>query len=512
MSNAAPDTTDFATLAQARAAWDAGDHDAALRVFAAAVTERPGNLRALLETARALGARFHTGPAAHLLDKALEVAGDDPRLRTVVAASWTHLFREDRAIGLLESISPRPAAARAELAALYERTHRLDAALAQIDACLTDAPDAPELLLARGRLLRRMGEGAMAKRDLGRVLDMARAPLVLAEAWTELCFVHDRDGESAAAVAAIEKAHALMRAQPGVGRLLARAAANNRAITTLSQSFRRKNLDGWRATEPAPVPGAARIGHLIGFPRSGTTLLEQRLDAHPEIVASPERVAFLRDALPAMCRAGGGPLTLAALDAVPPAVLARERHLYLMRLQSALGAPIAGRLHLDKNPNHTGVVPGLMRLFPRGRIVVALRDPRDVVTSCVLRSFRLSEFSAMLLDWQTAAELYAVEMGAWLRYRAELDPACWVETRYEDGIDDPEAQMRRVLAAFDLPWDDAVLDYRARIQHKVVNSPTQTEVRLPAYRTAMGRWRAYEPWLRPYLPILDPFIDAFGYR
>lgn len=512
MQETAPDTVDFAGLAQARALWDAGDLDAALGAFAAALSERPRNLKALLEAARAFGARFQIDAAGDLLDRARQIAGDDPRLRVLVAASWGHVCREDRAIALLEAIVPRPPVGQAELAALYERTHRLDAALAEIDACRAGAPDAPELLLARARVLRRMGQSAAAETDLGRVIAAARAPLVLAEAHSELSYLHDRAGDSAAAVAAIDAAHALMRAQPAAARLLAQAAANNRAITALARSFRRTTLEAWQAADPQDAPGAGGIAHLIGFPRSGTTLLEQRLDAHPGLVASPERVVFLRDALPALCRSGGGPLTLATLDAVPRSVLDRERRLYLARMQAALGEPIGGRLHLDKNPNHTGLLPGLLRLFPQSRLVVALRDPRDVVTSCVLRTFRLSEFSAMLLDWRSAAELYAVEMGAWLRYRAELDPRSWVETRYEDGIDDPEGEMRRVLAVLGLPWDDAVRDYRARIQHKVVNSPTQTEVRLPPHRNAIGRWRAYEPWLRPCLPILDPFIDAFGYR
>ncbi len=344
-----------------------------------------------------------------------------------------------------------------------------------------------------------------------RVLALSRHPLAVAEAWTEICYLHDRAGDSAAAVAAIDKAHAVMRAQPAAARLLARAKANNAAITRLSQTFRRTTPDRWRRDARLPPPGVGGIAHLIGFPRSGTTLLEQRLDAHPGLVASPERVAFLRDALPALCRAGGGPLTLATLDAVPPAVLQQERALYLARMEAVLGETIAGRVHLDKNPNHTGLLPGLLRLFPESRLVVALRDPRDMVTSCVLRTFRLSEFSAMLLDWQSAAELYAVEMGAWLRYRAELDPQMWIETRYEDGLDNPRGETARVLAALGLPWDDAVLDYRVRIQRKVVNSPTQTEVRLPPYRHAIGRWQAYEPWLRPCLPVLQPFIEAFGY-
>jgi tetratricopeptide (TPR) repeat protein len=512
--DARPETEDFAALARARALWAAGDLDAALAGFVEAVAERPANLKALLEAARALGARFEVDRAEPLLVRAKRLAGGDARLRALVAASWGRIFREDRAIEELAQIAPRPALARAELAALYERTGRLDAALAEIDACLADAPGTGELLLARGRVLRRLGDGTAAAHALRHAVDVAKAPLVLAEAWTELCYLHDRAGNAGAAVGAIDRAHALMRAEPGAPGLLARAAANNRAITALSLAFRASHLDAWRAAAPAPVAtaSASGIAHLIGFPRSGTTLLEQRLDAHPGIVASPERVAFLRDALPALCRAGGGPLTVGTLDAVPQTTLDRERHLYLARMEAALGTAIAGRVHLDKNPNHTGLLPGLLRLFPDSRLVVALRDPRDVVTSCVLRTFRLSEFSAMLLDWRSAAELYAVEMGAWLRYRALLDPATWVETRYEDGIDDPETESRRVLKTLGLPWDEAMTDYRTRLRHKVVNSPTQAEVRLPPYRDAIGRWHAYEPWLRPCLPILDPFIDAFGYR
>lgn len=511
MTDLPPETDDFPALQRARALWDAGARDAALDAFGRAVAERPQNLKALLEAARAHGARFEIDVAGRLLDAALALAGEAPRLRTAIAASHGRMFREEQAIALLEAMEPRPPAARAELAALYERTGRLEAALAEIDTCLAVAPEAAELRLAKGRVLRRMGAAPAAETETRRALALARAPLVQAEAWTELCHLRDRAGDSAGAVAAIGRAHAVMRAQPGAADLLARARANNRAIGALAQAFDRATHEAWRAAAPPLPPGVGGVAHLVGFPRSGTTLLEQRLDAHPGIVASPERVAFLRDALPALCRAGGGPLTLATLDAVPADVLTRERRLYLARMEAALGTPIGGRVHLDKNPNHTGLLPGLVRLFPESRFVVALRDPRDVVTSCVLRSFRLSEFSAMLLDWRSAAELYAVEMGAWLRYRAVLDPALWVETRYEDGLDDPEGETARVLSMLGLPWDDAVRDYRARIGHKAVNSPTQTEVRLPPYRDAVGRWRAYARWLGPCLPILQPFVEAFGY-
>ena len=181
-------------------------------------------------------------------------------------------------------------------------------------------------------------------------------------------------------------------------------------------------------------------------------------------------------------------------------------------MQAALGEPIGNRVHLDKNPNHTGLIPALLRLDPHARIIFALRDPRDVVTSCVLRSFRLTEFSAMLLDWGTACELYAAEMGAWLRYRDRIPSGQWVETRYEDMVADPMRELKRILPALGLHWDDAVTKWQDRLDGKIVNSPTQTEVRQPIYTRAIGRWRAYETHLKPHLHILRPFISAFGYN
>ncbi len=509
MSGATVETDDTAKLAHARSLWSADRRDAALAAFAAAVAERPRNVKALIEAARAFGACLEIGRAERLLEQAQAVGGRDPRIATVVAASHGRIFREHRAIALLEAMAQRPPAARAELAALYERIGRLDAALAEIEACRTVAPDAPELLLALGRLLRRKGDAQPAAAALRRALALSTAPPLAAEAWSELGYLHDAAGEHGAAAAAIDRAHAIVRESSDMARLLAQAAANNRAVERLSRDFRREHPAAWR--KQAPERRAERIGHLIGFPRSGTTLLEQRLDAHPGLVASPERPLYLRDLLPALRRAGGGPLSLAALDAAPETAVAALRARYLSGMAAALGEAPGDRLHLDKNPNHTGVLPGLIRLFPESRIVTALRDPRDVVTSCVMRTFRVTEFSAMLLDWRSAAELYAVEMGAWLRYRDALDPAQWVETRYEDGLDDFEGETRRVLSALGLAWDDAVLNYRERLTDKVVNSPTQTEVRRPPHRGAVGRWRNYEERLAPHMDVLRPFIEAFGY-
>ena len=220
-------------------------------------------------------------------------------------------------------------------------------------------------------------------------------------------------------------------------------------------------------------------------------------------VASPERVVFSRDIFPRLCKAGGGALSVETLNAIPRDAIARERTRYIDYMEAALGEPLSGRVHLDKNPNHTSLLPGLLRLFEESRFIVALRDPRDVIVSCVLRMFRLTETSAMLLSWETACEMYRFEMETWLRYRDLLDADTWVEVRYEDVVADFEQQACRSLEAVGLSWDERIRDYRTQIINKHVNSPTHSEVRRPIHTDSIGL-------MLLTLPIILPVVRETG--
>ena len=503
--------TDFTELAAARTAWASGDLDTALSLFVQAVTLRPTNIKALLEAARAFGGRHEIAAAERYLDRANEIAGSDKRVTPIIAQSYARIFRPERAISAFESVAALPPPMQGELATLYEQVGRLDEALAAIDTCIDRAPNAPEPKLVRGRILRRMRRFDDALAALRPLSESKGNPVLQVEVSTEICYILDVMGEYERAVETIDLAHQLVRELPQTPALHRKAKANNAALTALAASVSSGRFQAWSNRDTQPEPRVSGIAHLIGFPRSGTTLLEQCLDAHPKVVASPERLVFSRDIFPKLCKAGGGPLTLETLDNIPPHLLDQERTHYLDLMEQTLGEPLGGRVHIDKNPNHTSLLPGLLRLFPESIFLVALRDPRDVVTSCVLRTFRLTEFSSMLTSWSTACELYAVEMAAWLRYRDALSDDQWVEVRYEDTVVDVERESRRAIEALDLPWDPAVLEYRERTRHKLVNSPTQTEVRQPIYTSAVGRWRHYEKHLEPHMHMLQPFIDAFGY-
>jgi hypothetical protein len=250
---------------------------------------------------------------------------------------------------------------------------------------------------------------------------------------------------------------------------------------------------------------------LAGFPRSGTTLLEQVLDSHSGLVSSDEREAFARDIFPALWQTAATPLPRAdVLDAIPLERLAAQRERYLAYMAAALNESIGGRVHLDKNPTLTLLLPAVLRLFPETRLLIALRDPRDVVLSCFMQFLPMNTNSVCFLTLERAARRYALDLGIWRRFR-ELIPSPWLELRYEDAIMDLEKEARRALDFLGLAWEPQVLNYRERLKNKAVSSPTYEAVSQPLYQSSIARWRHYEKYLEPHLPVLQESVAAFGY-
>jgi hypothetical protein len=256
---------------------------------------------------------------------------------------------------------------------------------------------------------------------------------------------------------------------------------------------------------------AKNVAVLSSFPRSGTTLLEQVLDTHSGLVSSDEREAFARDIFPAMWLTPATPAPSAEVfDRIPAERLSALRDRYLAYMEAALDEPIGDRIHLDKNPTLTLVLPGFLRLFPEARLLIALRDPRDTVISCFMLYLPLNPNSVCFLTPERTAERYAVDMGVWRKLR-EIIASPWLEVRYEDTVANLEKETRRALDFLGLPWEGEVLNYRERLATKAVGSPTYEAVSQPLYTRAIGRWRNYQKLLEPCLPTLEPFVEAFGY-
>ena len=503
---------DVPELRQARALWHANRFDEALDAFQKAVRKYPQNLLALVDASRAFGARFEIGKAEALLDRLMKAAAHNPQLLHFAGQSYRMIFRQDKAIQCFERVLSKtkkiPDAAF-ELAVLYERRHRIDEAFALIEDALRADPDYLEAQLFKARLFRRMQRPAESDTLFRNLAGNDKAhPLVRAQALTEIAHQLDRDGDYERAMETMLQSKSLLMEHEGP--VLKESEALQRHLSNLADSLTRTHFERWM--EAGKAFPERKMALLSSFPRSGTTLLEQVLDSHPNLVSSDEREVFGRDIFPAMWRTPQTPLpTAEALDRVPLERLTVQRERYLQYMAAALNEPIGERVHLDKNPTLTQLIPGMLRLFPETRLLIALRDPRDVVISCFMQYLPLNPNSVCFLTLQRTAERYAHDMGIWRQYR-EMLPGPWLEVRYEDCVSDMESQARRALEFLGMEWDAGVLQYRERLKDKAVASPTYEAVSRPLYKSAMGRWRYYEKYLEPSLETLAPCLRAFGYE
>ncbi len=503
---------DVPELRQARVLWMANRFDESLELFEKAVRKYPQNLVALVDASRAFGARFEITRAEAIVDRLAKAGAHKPELLHLAGQSYRMIFRPDKAIQCFEKVVAATREipdAQLELAVLYERRHRLAEAQALIEDCLRTDPNYLEAELFKARLLRRVKDSAGAEALFQKLAaDPEAHPLVRAQAWTEVSQQLDRDGDFEGAMQAMLNCKELLLRDSET--VLRESEALQGHLRGLADSLGPAHFERWRDEAKGFPPRKQAV--LASFPRSGTTLIEQVLDSHPGLVSSDEREAFGRDIFPALWRTPATPLpTAAALDAIPPERLAAQRGRYLAYMEAALNEPIGDRIHLDKNPTLTLLLPGMLRLFPETRLLIALRDPRDVVVSCFMQYLPMNTNSVCFLTLERTARRYAHDMGIWLRFR-EIIRSPWLAVRYEDCVKDLEREARRSLDFLGLPWDDQVLGYRERLKTKVVASPTYEAVGQPLYTSAIGRWKHYQKFLEPFLPILEPVVQAFGYE
>jgi tetratricopeptide (TPR) repeat protein len=502
---------DVPELQQARALWQINRFDDSLRLFEKAVHKYPQNLVALVDASRALGARFEITKAEAMLDRLSQLGRRNPEILHLAGQSYRMIFRPEKAMECFErvlKVTREIPDAHLELAVQYERRHRVAEALALIEGCLRAEPDYLEALLFKARLLRRMKDESGAESIFRKLTASEQAhPLVRAQAWAEIAQSLDRHGDYDGAMCAMLKCKEIF--VPQEAPVLRESETLQFQLRSLAESLTPAHFLKW--VEAGKAFPRKKMAVLASFPRSGTTLLEQVLDSHSGLVSSDEREVFGRDIFPAMWRTEKTPLpTVTALDAIPLERWTAQRERCLHYFEAALNEPIQDRVHLDKNPTMTLLIPGMLRLFPETRLLIALRDPRDVVVSCFMQYLQLNPNSVCYLTLERTARRYAHDMGIWRSLR-EMICSPWLEVRYENTVTELEKETRRTLEFLELPWEPQVLKYRERLREKAVSSPTYEAVSKPIYTSAIGRWKNYQKYLEPCLEILQPSIEAFGY-
>jgi tetratricopeptide (TPR) repeat protein len=499
---------------EALEAWRKLDFPEYFKIMEQACRQVPTNVELLMDMGAAYGMRYDYASAERCFEKAIRVS---PRREDVLIMAGTHcrgFNRYEMARHYFERAVGEPGASSdtyVKLAEMYERFRLVDEACGLVDRALRLDPACALASLVRARLDRLSGRLEEAEGRLRPLLSKSSRDTwsTRIRGWYELGAVLDAQGRYDEAMAAFLKAKAMIL--PHAGPCIATQKLVHSQLKIANEKLNAETVARWRTQGAAPgLPW--RLAGLCGHPRSGTTLLEQVLDAHPDFISAEETMVFQLETVGFLSRElPSEGLLLEALESASPGVLRQARQNYAECMTRFLGHPPDGRMLIDKNPSLTGLVPAFVRVFPEAKLLVALRDPRDVCLSCFMQPLPLGRASSIFLTLEGTVEGYASHMGLW-RAVAPCLGDCFLEVRYEDLIADLEGGARRVLDFLGAGWDDRVLRFNEFAARKMVRSPSYAAVAKPISRGAVGRWRNYQKHLEPWLDTLAPLVKAFGYE
>ena len=243
---------------------------------------------------------------------------------------------------------------------------------------------------------------------------------------------------------------------------------------------------------------------LLGFPRSGTTLLEKVLSGHPDI-ETLEEINHLAAAAKGYREGEPGWRRLADLTAAEADAC---REIYWNGVRGSLG-DISGKIVVDKLPLHTQALPFIAKVFPDARILFAVRDPRDVVLSCFRRRFRINSAMFEFLTLAGAADFYdaVMSLAVTARGRLALDVH---EVRHEAVIEDFDARIGAVLNFIGAGWDPSVRDFADRVGGRM-RTPSYAQLARGLNSDGVGQWRRYSRQMLNASQTLKPWALRFGY-
>ena len=405
-------------------------------------------------------------------------------------------------------LTPQTADPWARLAALAARRGRWDEARAMATRALPIDPLQPTATMA------------MANAELaGKSLAAAKARL---EALIGSTNISGRDRATALGLLGdVLDGQALYReafaAYSASNTLFKSVFAENAAVQTkipmgeyvdwLLQSFKGPVGVSWPRSSktPSTPDDAARHVFLLGFPRSGTTLLEEVLACHPDVVTTGEKDALV----PIVRELFATTSQLERLRSLSENDAASFRKQYRDGLLS-LGVEAAGKTLVDKQPFNTIRLPLIARLFPDAKIIFSLRDPRDVVLSCFRRRFALNSANAEFLTLDSTAKLYDKVMHLAAIY-GDMLRLPTITMRNEDISGDFEAQIRALCRFLEIDWVDAFREFSVRTRTRDVATPSAAQIQSGIGRQGVEQWRHYAREMADVLPRLAPWVEKFGY-
>ncbi|MBL8826983.1 MAG: sulfotransferase [Planctomycetaceae bacterium] len=396
-------------------------------------------------------------------------------------------------------LAPDNVEVRRNLAHVHQETGRFEAAAQEYEWCLAQDPTDGDAWCGLTSTRRFGPEDEAVIERLGRVLKTPDLPpSVVSDLHQALGKVRNDRGEYDAAFAEF-------------------TAAKQVPHEPYDHAAFQRRFDSWIAATPRerrePVSAGSHLSQLpvfiVGMPRSGSTLLEQILGAHPDVYPGGE----LNDLKAIMTGQPGVPSLTSgdpqSLAEIPAACLQAWSQWYLARRRILAGS--AERV-TDKMPVNFMFLRLIAEMFPNARVIHVCRQPLDCCVSIFTQRFVIKpEYGYSLADIGRFYREYERLMAHW----QSVLPLRMIDVQYEELVEQPHPVVRELLEFLDLPWDARCLRFHE--QRRAVQTASSWQVRQPLGRSAVGRWRNYEAHLQPLFDALgdsakvEPVIRQFAH-
>ena len=420
---------------------------------------------------------------------------------------WNDYLGALEVCNLAVQINPGAVRGYQLLSLTLSRLNQKKPALAAARKALQLVPNSSKLAILLATLEAAAGLTEAARRRLEKVLqNPSLTPEEKFRAHKELARFLDKLGEYDQVFTHLHASAEISPRLPDVKRQDANRVPQ--MLQTNTVEFDRELLDRWSsfifpADQPPPV-------FLLGFMRTGTTLTQEVLGAHPGIFVADETdliTSVVKELDRQAQHQGSVASQLRKLDLEGVLHL---RAFYWNRARGLYGDKIGTRLLLDKTTMNTIDLGLINCIFPDAKLVFLLRDPRDVCLSCFMQTMIPTPSTVHLLSWQGTARFYAQVMAWWLTVKPQLTMD-FIEFRYEDAVFEFEPAFRKVFDFLALDWDPQVVDFHKKAAGKYIASPSFNQVAQPLYSSSVGRWKPYAAEYELISSWLQPYLSEFGY-
>lgn len=278
----------------------------------------------------------------------------------------------------------------------------------------------------------------------------------------------------------------------------------NRIIEVINERI--KSLDQIKTInkkEDLTINSNHQLVFMIGFPRSGTTLLDTILRSH-ELIEVLEEKPIVPKLIVSLKKKVGNNFNNITKEHIS---LLQNEYFENIKNYSSNNKKII----IDKMPLNIIYTAEIFKIFPKAKFIISLRHPVDTVLSCYMQSFKLNDAMANFLNLEDSAKMYDKIMTLWIKCIEKLD-IDYHEVKYESLVKDFDKTVQETLKFINVEWSDEVIKfYDTAKKRGFISTPSYDQVNQPIYKDSLNRWKNYQNHTKNIFPILDRWIKKFNY-